>query len=50
MSNPDIIAENRIASSVLGATGLPLIGLTVSTDFIWSARFWIKDGKREKKI
>lgn len=42
MSYDDIKAERNLASSSKGATGLPLIGLTLGTDGTWSARFWIK--------
>ena len=42
MSGDDIRAEQRISAAVKGATGLPLVGLTLGTDNSWSARFWIK--------
>lgn len=29
-----------LAPSVAGATGLPLVELTLDTDGAWSARFW----------
>jgi hypothetical protein len=48
MSVPDIIAEKKIiAPAAYGSTGLPLLGLTVGSNGIWSARFWLK-GKRKK--
>lgn len=40
MSPDDIAAERRLAGAVMGVTGLPLVGMTVSNDRIWSARFW----------
>ncbi len=46
MSPNDINAEQRIAGAVLGATGFPLVGLTVGTDGAWSARFWERAGPR----
>lgn len=40
MSDDDIRAEQGHAAAALGATGLPLVGLTLGTDGAWSARFW----------
>lgn len=40
MSPDDVMAEQRMAPRVFGATGLPLLGMTVGTDGAWSARFW----------
>jgi molybdopterin/thiamine biosynthesis adenylyltransferase len=40
MSEDDIRAEQRMAGAVLALTGLPLLGLTVGTDGVWSARVW----------
>ena len=40
MSGDDIRAENKHAPATFGATGLPLLGLTLGTDGAWSARFW----------
>lgn len=48
MSQDDIVAETRMAPSTLGATGLPLLGLTLGTDGAWSARFWIKDEAQKR--
>jgi len=48
MSGQDIVAEGRLAPSVYGATNLPLLGLTISKDGIWSARFWIKDKNKRR--
>ncbi len=46
MSGDDIRAEEGHAGSTLGATGLPLVGLTAGTDGAWSARFWEKTGPK----
>lgn len=43
MSTPDIEAERDVLAYPAGATGLPLVGLTIGTDGYWSARFWKKD-------
>ena len=40
MSDEDIRAEQGHAAAAFGATGLPLVGLTLGTDGAWSARFW----------
>ena len=42
MSGPDVVAETRISPATYGATGLPLIGMTIGNDEAWSARFWTK--------
>lgn len=43
MSHDDISAERLLAPTVTGATGLPLVGLTLgANDGIWSARVWQK--------
>jgi molybdopterin/thiamine biosynthesis adenylyltransferase len=47
MSDPDVIAEERMAPAVLGATGLPLLGMTLGTDGAWSARRWLRVGSRQ---
>src|ERR1051326_2105676 len=47
MSEDDIVAETRIAGPVESVKGLPLVGLTLATDGVWSARFWrYKSGKK----
>jgi molybdopterin/thiamine biosynthesis adenylyltransferase len=46
MSENDFYAELNHAASVKGATGLPLVGLTLGTDGSWSARFWEKIKQR----
>lgn len=43
MSDDDVRAEQRMAPAAMGATGYPLLGLTIGTDGAWSARFWTKD-------
>ena len=42
MSWDDILAERDVLACPAGATGLPLIGLTIGADGYWSARFWEK--------
>ncbi|MBK6826076.1 MAG: ThiF family adenylyltransferase [Chitinophagaceae bacterium] len=49
MSKDDVIAESRISPAVMGATGLPLVGMTVGTDGAWSARYWLKDKEQKRK-
>ena len=46
MSPDDILMERRSVSNPARATGLPALGLTLGTDGIWSARFWIRKGSR----
>ncbi len=47
MSAPDVRAEKGLAPAVMGATGLPLIGLTLAArNETWSARFWERTGPR----
>ena len=43
MSDPDVEAERDVLAYPAGATGLPLVGLTIGTDGYWSARFWERD-------
>jgi molybdopterin-synthase adenylyltransferase len=40
MSKPDIKTESGYAPTVLTLTNLPIIGMTVGSDQIWSARIW----------
>jgi molybdopterin/thiamine biosynthesis adenylyltransferase len=48
MSTADIQAESRMAPTVLAATGLPLVGLTLGArDETWSGRFWDRVGSRK---
>ena len=42
MSGSDVVAERDVVAYPAGATGLPLIGLTIGADGYWSARFWQK--------
>jgi molybdopterin-synthase adenylyltransferase len=42
MSNDDVAAELGHAAQARGATGHPLLGLTIGSDCAWSARFWEK--------
>ena len=39
-SSADTIAERDVLAYPAGATGLPLIGMTLGSDGYWSARFW----------
>lgn len=45
MSRDDVNAEEMLAPRVMAVTGLPLVGLTMGTDSVLSARHWIKTGK-----
>jgi len=47
MSPDDVRAEESICAAVFSAAGLPLVGLTMGTDGAWSARFWIKTGRKK---
>ena len=47
MSSDDVRAEQGHAAAAKGATGLPLIGLTIGNDGAWSSRFWEKAGPRK---
>ena len=49
MSEPDVEAERDVLAYPAGATGLPLVGLTIGTDGYWSARFWKRYGKRMRR-
>ncbi len=40
MSSADVVAERDVLAYPAGATGLPLVGLTIGGDGYWSARFW----------
>ena len=42
MSLDDIYAERSHAAATKGATGYPLVGMTIGTNGAWSARFWEK--------
>ena len=43
LSAPDITAERDHVAFVAQATGLPLLGMTIGSDGVWSARFWRKE-------
>ena len=45
MSLDDVVMESRSVSNPARATGLPALGLTLGTDGMWSARFWIRKGR-----
>lgn len=48
MSCDDVIAErDRLAGLVASVTKLPLLGLTWGTDGSWSARFWLRAGRKQ---
>ncbi len=49
MSAPDVEAERDVLAFPAGATGLPLVGLTIGTDGYWSARFWEEDGQMHRR-
>ncbi|HYW30165.1 MAG TPA: ThiF family adenylyltransferase, partial [Gemmatimonas sp.] len=49
LSPDDVVAERRIAGSAELVTELPLLGLTLGTDGIWSARVWEHDGTRYER-
>jgi molybdopterin-synthase adenylyltransferase len=44
MSDDDIATERGIAPSAFGATGLPLVGMTIGSDAVWSSRSWQRVG------
>ena len=45
MSDADVKAERDVLAYPAGATGLPLVGLTIGSDGYWSSRFWNRDGE-----
>ena len=47
MSGEDVDTERSTAPSILGETGLPLVGLTMGTDGALSGRFWTRVGRRK---
>ncbi len=49
MSSADIKAERDVLAYPAGATGLPLVGLTIGTDGYWSARFWEREGVKMRR-
>ena len=49
MSGADIKAEQDVLAYPAGATGLPLVGLTIGADGYWSARFWEREGGQMRR-
>ena len=49
MSDADIEAERDVLAYPAGATGFPLVGLTVGVDGQWSARFWERQGAHMRR-
>ena len=49
MSDTDVEAERDVLAYPAGATGLPLVGLTIGTDGYWSARFWERDAGQMRR-
>lgn len=47
LSHDDMAAEHNCAPAVMGATAMPLVGLTLAGDESWSARFWTREGPRQ---
>ena len=50
MSNDDVVAERDRIAPPARAAGLPLLGLTVGSDGVWSARFWSWNGQNFARI
>ena len=50
MSPTDIIAERDRIAPPSRAAGLPLLGLTVGEDGVWSARFWHWNGQKFERV
>ncbi len=46
MSSDDVVAEKKIAGACAAMTGLPLVGMTVGSNGVWSARTWDRQGPR----
>ena len=46
LSEPDICAERDVVAYAAGATGKPLVGMTIGSDGYWSARFWFKENRK----
>ena len=45
----DSDTEGEVLAYPVGATALPLVGLTLGSDGYWSARFWERDGKKMRR-
>ena len=50
MSHVDVVAERDRIAPPSRAAGLPLLGLTLGTDGIWSARFWSWNGRDFERV
>ena len=50
MSPTDVVAERDRIAPPSRAAGLPLLGFTVGTDGIWSARFWSWNGQEFERV
>lgn len=48
-SPTDVQAERDVIAYPAGATGLPLVGMTIGSDGVWSARFWESSGAKMKQ-
>jgi molybdopterin/thiamine biosynthesis adenylyltransferase len=44
MSSDDVAAETRMAPAAFTFSNLPLVGMTIGSDGIWSARIWNHQG------
>ena len=49
MSSADIEAERDVLAYPAGATGLPLVGMTIGGNGYWSARFWERSGREMRR-
>lgn len=43
MSQDDVVAENKLMGAAASVSGLPLLGMTIGSDGIWSGRFWVDE-------
>ena len=50
LSRDDVFAEQSNAPAVYGATGFPLLGMTLASDGGWSGRFWERAAQRTYPI
>ena len=50
MSQTDVVAERDRIAPPSRAAGLPLLGLTVGEDGVWSARFWRWNGQEFDRV
>lgn len=49
MSDDDVEVEQMLAPPIKAITGMPLLGMTVGNNKVWSARFWIKKAPKKYK-